>query len=42
MVRAERAGHLTGRIYTLAYRAFDLADNAGTCTATVSVPNSQK
>ena len=38
-LRAERAGGGPGRIYTLTYQALDQAGNAGTCSATVTVPH---
>jgi len=39
LVRAERAGTGTGRIYTLTYVARDGADNESTCATTVTVPH---
>jgi hypothetical protein len=40
-LRAARAGSGSGRVYSLAYRASDVAGNTATCTATVSVPHDQ-
>ncbi|CAL94101.1 ExeM/NucH family extracellular endonuclease [Azoarcus olearius] len=39
-LRAERAGHGSGRIYTLTYEARDYAGNTRTATTTVTVPHS--
>jgi len=41
MVRAERSGSGTGRIYTVIYEARDAKGNASTGQATVVVPKSQ-
>jgi hypothetical protein len=38
-LRASRYGNGPGRIYTLTYRAADLAGNTATCSATVTVPH---
>ena len=38
LLRAERAGSGSGRVYTLTYVGRDEAGNERTCTATVSVP----
>jgi hypothetical protein len=37
LLRAERAGIGTGRVYTLMYEAADLAGNSSTCSTTVRV-----
>jgi alpha-tubulin suppressor-like RCC1 family protein len=39
LLRAERAGSGSGRVYTLTYSARDGAGNESTCTATVRVPH---
>ncbi len=39
MLRAERGGKGTGRIYTLTYTARDAAGNVGTAQVTVAVPH---
>jgi hypothetical protein len=41
LLRAERSGTGTGRIYTITYRARDAAGNTTTATATVTVPHDQ-
>src|SRR5262249_38427406 len=41
LLRAERSGTETGRIYTITYRARDAAGNTTTATATVTVPHNQ-
>ena len=41
MLRAERAGTGTGRIYTLTYTVTDACGNATTKSVTVSVPHNQ-
>ncbi len=41
-LRAERAGNLVDRVYTLTYRAVDNAQNAATTTCTVTVPHDKK
>lgn len=41
LLRAERAGSDTGRVYTLTYQGADQAGNSATCTATVTVPHDQ-
>ena len=40
-VRARRSGQGTGRAYIITARAFDLAGNAATATATCTVPHDQ-
>ncbi|MBI1798008.1 MAG: hypothetical protein HYR74_13285 [Candidatus Eisenbacteria bacterium] len=40
-LRAERAGVLTGRVYTVTYRGFDHAGNHTDATAEVNVPHDQ-
>lgn len=42
LLRAERSGAGRGRIYTLTYTARDLAGNAATCAATVTVPHDRR
>ena len=42
LLRAERSGAGSGRIYTLHYRGFDLAGNASTCDVVVTVPHDQR
>ena len=37
-VRAERSGGGRGRVYTLKYRATDLAGNTASCSLSVTVP----
>lgn len=39
-LRAERSGGGPGRVYTLTYQGKDVAGNAATCAATVTVPHS--
>src|SRR5262249_15179253 len=39
MLRAQRAGSEGDRVYTLTYRATDVAGNPSTCVATVTVPH---
>jgi len=39
LLRAERSGRGTGRIYTLIYRGMDIAGNPASCSATVTVPH---
>lgn len=39
LLRAERAGAGTGRVYTLTYAGRDGAGNESTCTTTVTVPH---
>lgn len=39
MLRAERSGKGNGRIYSITYRAFDLAGNKTSTSATVTVPH---
>jgi hypothetical protein len=39
MLRAERKGAGTGRMYTLTYQGSDHAGNTATCAVTVSVPH---
>jgi hypothetical protein len=41
LLRAERAGPGTGRVYTLTYVARDEAENERTCAATVTVPHDE-
>ncbi|MDX2410583.1 MAG: ExeM/NucH family extracellular endonuclease [Woeseiaceae bacterium] len=41
MLRAERSGGGTGRIYTITYLATDSCDNSATATTTVTVPHSK-
>ena len=41
LLRSERAGGGTGRIYTLSYKGMDNAGNSTICTATVTVPHDQ-
>ena len=42
MIRSERSGQGTGRVYSLKYRALDLAGNAGQCiVALIEVPHDQ-
>jgi microsomal dipeptidase-like Zn-dependent dipeptidase len=41
-LRAERAGPLTARVYSLLYEGRDKAGNAATCTTTVTVPHDQR
>lgn len=41
-LRAERAAGGPGRIYTLTYRASDLAGNIGLCSTTVTVPHDER
>lgn len=42
LLRAERSGNGTGRVYTLTYGGTDLAGNSATCSATVTVPHNTK
>ncbi len=42
MLRAERSGKGTGRVYTLTYQARDASGNVSTSTVTVSVPLSRQ
>jgi hypothetical protein len=42
LLRAERAGNGAGRVYTVTYRATDMAGNASTVSAIVTVPLNQK
>ncbi len=41
MLRAERSGGGSGRIYTITYLATDSCDNSATATTTVTVPHSK-
>jgi hypothetical protein len=41
MLRAERSGKGTGRVYTLSYTGSDGAGNSSSCGATVTVPHDQ-
>ena len=41
-LRAERVGTGSGRVYSLAYTAHDLAGNSAGCVATVGVPHDQR
>ncbi len=41
MLRAERSGNGTGRIYTITYQAADICGNVTTATAEVTVPKSK-
>jgi len=41
-MRAERSGRGGGRIYTLTYRATDMAGNTTLATCTVTVPHDRK
>jgi hypothetical protein len=41
-LRSERLGTSADRVYTLAYRGFDGAGNAGTCEVSVTVPHDQR
>lgn len=41
MLRAERSGAGTGRVYTLTYEGADAAGNTATCSTTVTVPHDQ-
>lgn len=40
-LRAERSGKGHGRVYTLAYRASDVAGNSAICSTTVTVPHNR-
>jgi len=42
LLRAERSGAGSGRLYRLRYRGFDLAGNATTCDVVVTVPHDQR
>jgi hypothetical protein len=42
LLRAERSEHGAARIYTLTYQGLDLAGNAATCSATVTVPHDRR
>jgi hypothetical protein len=41
MLRAERSGRGTGRVYSLFYQGADKADNVTACTTLVTVPHDQ-
>jgi hypothetical protein len=41
MLRAERSGRGTGRVYSLSYQGADLAGNVTPCTTFVTVPHDQ-
>lgn len=41
LLRAQRDGSGTGRVYTLGYTAADVAGNTASCDATVTVPHDQ-
>lgn len=42
LLRAERAGKGTGRVYTLSYEGQDQAGNVAACSAVVSVPHDRR
>lgn len=42
LLKAERLGAGTGRVYTLTYEGSDKAGNTATCTTTVTVPHDQR
>jgi hypothetical protein len=42
LLRAERLGTGTGRVYTLTYNGTDVAGNSTACVATVTVPHDQR
>lgn len=42
LLRAERSGRGTGRVYSLRYQSTDLAGNVGACTTVVAVPHDSR